>query len=139
MKKCTTCKKKLPNSKFCKDRSRKDGLSYRCKECSNAHTKRDYIKNYSKRLKTHRQYDRTHRLESKFGLSPEAWDAYYQKQNGCCAICGKHQSQEGKRLAVDHNHFTGNVRGLLCMSCNTKLGWFENNLCQVIDYLKEDI
>lgn len=35
-----------------------------------------------------------------------------------CAVCGKHESQFTKRLAVDHNHRTGKVRGLLCYRCN---------------------
>lgn len=39
-------------------------------------------------------------------------------QNQCCAICTKHESQFKKRLAVDHNHKTGKVRGLLCYRCN---------------------
>lgn len=42
----------------------------------------------------------------------------YDKQKGCCYICGKHESNFAKRLAVDHNHKTGRVRGLLCYRCN---------------------
>lgn len=39
-------------------------------------------------------------------------------QGACCAICGKKQVPEENRLAVDHNHKTGKVRGLLCYRCN---------------------
>jgi Recombination endonuclease VII len=39
-------------------------------------------------------------------------------QKGCCAICKRHESTFAKRLAVDHNHKTGRVRGLLCFRCN---------------------
>jgi hypothetical protein len=39
-------------------------------------------------------------------------------QQQCCAICKKHESNFMKRLAVDHNHKTGKVRGLLCYRCN---------------------
>ena len=39
-------------------------------------------------------------------------------QNGCCAICGKAEALFKNRLAVDHNHRTGKVRGLLCYRCN---------------------
>jgi hypothetical protein len=39
-------------------------------------------------------------------------------QGACCAICKKHESQFKKRLAVDHNHKSGKVRGLLCYRCN---------------------
>lgn len=42
----------------------------------------------------------------------------FVKQKGCCAICGKHQREFKRRLNVDHNHKTGQVRGLLCYRCN---------------------
>lgn len=40
------------------------------------------------------------------------------KQNGLCGICSKPESHFKFRLAVDHNHKTGQVRGLLCYRCN---------------------
>ena len=52
-------------------------------------------------------------------ITVEEYDLLYAKQNGYCAICGKHQSQLRTRLAVDHDHSTGKIRGLLCFSCNT--------------------
>jgi len=61
---------------------------------------------------------RTSLLKFKFGITAEQWDAMYALQKGCCAICGKHQSEFIKRLSVDHNHQTGKVRGLLCAMCN---------------------
>lgn len=45
------------------------------------------------------------------------------QQNGLCAIC--EESPKGRKLAVDHNHKTGQVRGLLCSRCNIGLGWLE--------------
>lgn len=47
------------------------------------------------------------------------FDRLYQIQQGKCAICGIHQSALKKTLAVDHNHATGIVRGLLCFNCNS--------------------
>lgn len=35
-----------------------------------------------------------------------------------CALCGKHSSEFKKRLAVDHDHKSNKVRGLLCFRCN---------------------
>ena len=49
------------------------------------------------------------------------------KQNGRCGICGRHQSISG-RLAVDHDHVSGLVRGMLCQRCNWHLGVVEKIL-----------
>lgn len=40
------------------------------------------------------------------------------KQNGCCGLCKKDEKSFKRRLNVDHNHKTGQVRGLLCYRCN---------------------
>lgn len=55
------------------------------------------------------------------------YDRLYQIQQGCCAICKRHQTELGNRaLCVDHNHTTGKVRGLLCVKCNVRLDTFED-------------
>lgn len=46
---------------------------------------------------------------------------FFKKQKGRCAICGKHQSEFKKRLALDHSHKTGQLRGLLCFYCNKRV------------------
>jgi hypothetical protein len=65
-------------------------------------------------------------------LTPEQAESEYMKlyykQNGDCAICKRHRSEFKLDLAVDHNHFTGEVRGLLCAKCNKGLGLFKDNL-----------
>jgi hypothetical protein len=53
------------------------------------------------------------------------------QQNGVCAICKKTErvklkNGDIKALAVDHDHATGQVRGLLCFKCNTNLAVLEN-------------
>jgi len=47
------------------------------------------------------------------------------EQNGVCWICGGKSGK--KRLAVDHDHKTGEVRGLLCKRCNRMLGYYRDN------------
>lgn len=42
----------------------------------------------------------------------------FEKQEGKCGICQKHEASFKIRLSVDHNHKTGQVRGLLCYHCN---------------------
>lgn len=52
------------------------------------------------------------------------FDALLAQQNGKCAICRNASTGRKKsgRLAIDHCHSTGKVRGLLCHRCNTMLG-----------------
>lgn len=54
--------------------------------------------------------------------------------NGKCAICGK----EKDKLCIDHDHKTGEVRGLLCIKCNSNLGWYENNKEKINNYLNKN-
>lgn len=62
----------------------------------------------------------------KYGLSLEDYDRLLLAQGGCCGICGN--ANGNKRLAVDHDHTTGKVRGLLCDSCNQGLGFFKDSV-----------
>lgn len=66
----------------------------------------------------------------------ELFKQFSDLQNGCCAICGKTEEAEGRRLALDHDHETGVVRGLLCLSCNQALGWYEAKHLSIHDYLE---
>ena len=63
------------------------------------------------------------RLRARYGLSTADYDALLIQQDGVCRIC-KRSCSTGKRLAVDHDHGTGAVRGLLCRRCNIGLGHF---------------
>lgn len=58
-----------------------------------------------------------------YGLAPGEYASRLAAQGGRCAICGK--KPQRRRLAVDHNHFSGEVRGLLCYFCNSALGIWE--------------
>lgn len=65
-------------------------------------------------------------LRSTYGITVEQFDEMVERQNECCAICGVHQSECKRRLAVDHCHTTGIVRALLCDRCNFLAGHLEN-------------
>lgn len=79
-----------------------------------------------------------HRL-LKYQMTPEQYAAKVEEQQGRCAICAI--EPEARALAVDHNHTTGRVRGLLCHNCNVALGLFKEEpqfLKRAIAYLQED-
>ena len=63
----------------------------------------------------------------KLGLSVEDYNTLLKKQNYGCAICQVHEMKLSKKLAVDHDHKTGRVRGLLCDSCNRGIGLLEDS------------
>ena len=61
-----------------------------------------------------------------------------ESQGGKCLICDKTPGELSLKhlLAVDHDHATGEVRGLLCKGCNFKLGWVEKYLPSILRYLR---
>lgn len=67
-------------------------------------------------------YQRKSDFKAHYGITIEQYDKMFDKQQGFCAICLRHQKLFSLRLAVDHSHKTGKIRGLLCSSCNTALG-----------------
>jgi hypothetical protein len=74
---------------------------------------------------------------SRNNINPEDLINVYQKQKECCAICNKHISLSDS--AIDHNHSTGEFRGVLCKKCNRGLGLFEDSptiLKNALEYLK---
>lgn len=78
-----------------------------------------------------------------FGISLEQYQKMFVTQGGVCACCNKpeHEKRSGKTrwLAVDHCHTTGEIRGLLCGSCNRGIGKFgddPNLLEQAAGYLR---
>lgn len=61
------------------------------------------------------------------------------ESKGECMLCGKKQTTSNRRFCIDHNHTTGNLRGILCVSCNTGIGQFSDSiekLEKAIEYLK---
>jgi hypothetical protein len=93
-----------------------------------------------------RRQQRVRHLRHKYGLTPDAYDELHQAQGGRCAVCGREESTrhpgtgETFSLAVDHDHRTGRLRGLLCRHCNLALGYVGDSvetLEALVRYLKE--
>jgi ERCC4-type nuclease len=85
---------------------------------------KEEIKEYNKNRKNEQK---KRFLIKKYGITQEQYNELYNKQEGKCAICKKHQSELKQALGVDHNHKTGKIRGLLCSKCNRGLGYFNDN------------
>jgi hypothetical protein len=81
-------------------------------------------------------------LKKRFGISVEDYDKMLAAQKGVCAICGNPETtydprhEKVKELAVDHNHTTGVIRGLLCRGCNQGLGNFKEDSQRIQKALK---
>lgn len=87
----------------------------------------------------HPHTERRGYLKRKYGLTPERFEELLILQEHKCAIC-KTQAPGGRVLnwTVDHDHETGEVRGLLCSECNWALGGFKDDpllLEQALRYL----
>ena len=75
-------------------------------------------------------------LMKRYGITQFEYECMEEEQGGVCAICTNPPCKRG--LFVDHCHKTGKVRGLLCSSCNTGLGYFKDKalrLFKAIAYL----
>jgi len=73
-----------------------------------------------------------------YGLTCAAYWAMLEKQGGLCAICCVDFAQPGIVKCIDHNHTTGEVRGILCGHCNTGIGFARESvdvLSSMIKYL----
>jgi hypothetical protein len=71
-----------------------------------------------------------------YGITPALYASLLEEQGGRCGICRSDKSgKKSQRFAVDHDHDTGEIRGLLCISCNSHLGWYEPHGTKAIVYL----
>lgn len=122
-------------SEFGHDPRYKDGLRSYCYACCQrrvrAWRKRNPLERISK--------DRNSKLKSKHGITQREYEVMLANQGGKCAICGLKPKAFDTQLVVDHDHFTGKIRGLLCQKCNLGLGHFDddvNSLNMAIKYLE---
>jgi hypothetical protein len=104
MKTCSRCNVEKTYCSFNKYKRYDDGLQAWCREC-HKHTKR----------------------AERYGLSQSEYLEIYHSQQSMCAGCGIHESDCRIAHAIDHNHNTGEVRGLLCNSCNRGLGLLKDD------------
>jgi len=118
---CHLCKERKPLEDFISDGRDPRGRGYRCKVCDLVYRRRSYLK-------------------KRYSLSGDGYEALLEFQGGVCAICSR--SETGvQRLAVDHCHDNGLIRGLLCFACNVGIGKFADDVTlleKAADYLRRN-
>jgi len=110
---CSGCGAEQPLERFWRNKAGRFGRYSICIDCPSGVIER------------HQRATRDTVLKSKYNITIDQYEELVAAQLGRCDICG---SPPGKRgLAVDHNHKTKEVRGLLCGECNMGLGRFKDN------------
>ena len=161
MKTCSKCNLEYPLDHFYKDSRYKDGRVNQCKSCrlQASNVWRDRNRERVRTLERNRRINRTPeqinkqqdnqriRTIKRHGLTVEQYENILASQDYSCAIC-RSASPGGKgnwHIDHDHSHCDGSyscgecVRGLLCHSCNSALGSFEDDpriLLSAIEYLE---
>jgi Recombination endonuclease VII len=155
--KCSTCKESKPVAEFPRNKAKPSGYSADCKDCRKgymkgyrekhgeemkaygaayreAHTaeKQAYMKEYMKTYYPANKdrmnaQNRRAWLQRENGLTQEQYETMLIAQEFGCAICGAPEPGGQGRFHVDHDHKTGQTRGLLCWHCNRGLGAFQDD------------
>ena len=138
MKRCQRCKEQKDTAQFCRRRTEADGLDPTCRDCKKA-AKVAFRAKFSddEWAEWSKAQNRKHNLRRFYRMTVDEYDAKLAEQGGVCAVCA---SPPGRvRLAVDHEHRTNQVRGLLCELCNRSLGLMRDDpvlLRAAADYIE---
>ena len=143
---CRDCNIEMELSEFPKAPTNKDKHATRCKKCLSIYQVKHRHKKYSLKKRRHdgytpgtKEWRKSCYLFTKFGVTLKEYNELLFQQNGKCKICGIPIKECYKMLSVDHDHNTGEIRGLLFNNCNLGLGLFKDSiesLENAIKYLK---
>lgn len=142
---CKTCYTNQYNKKHPrhKDYTKFHSAKWRSNPENRAKEKIKYNEWRLKNLDKVKAQNKNTSLLTRFGIDLEEYTKMLAAQNGSCKICKKPETAVIRgtlaRLAVDHNHLTGEVRGLLCLRCNTGIAFLDNNpgiLPEVLKYME---
>lgn len=157
MKVCSKCRESKPANSifFVKLTSHFTGLGSQCRKCDYQNNLRSIAKNRS----FYRQKCRTWAKNNPWRVRERKWreegirnadgsefkeadyNFWLNKQLNTCAVC-QSDTKRTNIWAVDHDHETGKVRGLLCHGCNVGLGIFKDNITaleRAVKYLRGDL
>lgn len=153
---CPKCDETKPLDAFPPRKSGRDGRRNECRTCHGARLRRWHAENpgkyteYSSRCRERNpERDAANKLRTRctaYGITPERYWEMLEEQDGHCAMCPKTPEENGRMLAVDHDHACcpdklrscGRcVRALLCGPCNVAIGFFESERWTALadDYL----
>ena len=127
---CSSCKEKKPFSNYDKHKLGKFGLNPVCKSCR-----------LTKQRVSRKENGYTATLKYRYGITYADYCNRLVLQNNKCLICKTELDEAtlgSKSPCVDHNHSTGEVRGILCRNCNTAIGHAKEDvtiLKAMIEYL----
>lgn len=147
---CSRCKKIKTLDQFYKDKKAAGGVAYRCRPCTRLVARRDYHGNRERRLAVSKVYrekpeirrsTRHRALMKKYSITLTDYESLLDMQGGVCAIC-RTDTRDGRErdMPVDHDHATGQVRGILCDRCNRTIGLFQDDpeiIARAITYLRK--
>lgn len=138
MKTCRMCEQHKPMDDFHANRRERDGRRGECRECFNAYQRERWLARedirQSKAIRDaewrrnnpdrQKAIHRRHNLKRNYGMTVGQYEAMLRAQSSGCAACGSKDNGDSRfdTFAVDHDHRTGKVRGLLCSQCNFALG-----------------
>jgi len=119
---------------FVKKKDAKYGRKNKCKQCASIEHKEKWSKNYEKKrvrpdgykeFRKENAYAWYLKCERKIEIND--FHSLLKNADYKCEICNRDESEVYK-LVLDHDHNTGDIRGILCHSCNSNLGYFEDDL-----------
>lgn len=101
-------------------------------------SRKQYAANPEGAKERHRRWDtenperriklnRKSHLKRKYGLTQAEWEVMFEAQGRCCASCRATNSGSKQGWVTDHDHKTGDTRGILCHPCNVTLGHAKDN------------
>ena len=119
---CTKCGVSKLRDQFHVKSASSSGRESQCRDCRNE---------YARAWRSTAHGSKTSyssKIKKRYGVSCEEYDKMYSDQDGRCGICGIHQSELKRRMCVDHDHETSDVRGLLCNNCNRAIGFLMDSV-----------
>lgn len=118
LKYCPKCKTDKPLELYNKHAKETDGLQRLCRDCQKKSSKK-YLSTEKGAITTRQAH-----LKRKYNINIQTYKELLLSQDNKCKICGVSSNPDSRAnyLVVDHNHTTGDIRGLLCTKCNALLG-----------------